>query len=420
MITSPTLQPERTVRDFYTSVYRRFKLFKETPGRYDAYLDCLNQFRAHLGREPVLSDLDEDTAADWMQSIVRKGGSPATANARLRHLKALARFAFKRGYVAAPLDVDKFRVPKRLPEAWSPEELELILLASRRASGIYLGIPGAKWWPAVLLTLYDTGLRRTAALGIRFDELDFRRKTLRVPAERMKNSVEQVFHLSDQTIEAILDTLPPPRELVFPWPFVCPHVINKRLREIVTLAGLKCGARDLFHKIRRTTATQIAVKHGEHVAIQQLGHSSPGTIKSYIDPRFLASHTAARTIFRPGWDRPASVEVEHLDGALEAVPPEMLRNVRVFERDIKGISGDAFAALLRKPRLGPKDVLAVLGAMRMSYVDMAKAIGVRHQTLWNIIRHNCRVSDRINKRLRVAIGLTHTWNRRETNVEVAS
>lgn len=406
-----------TLRDFYTNVYRRFKLFKETPGRYDAYLDCLNQFDAHLGRESLLTDLDVDTVAEWMQTIVKGGNSPATANARMRHLKALSRFAARRGYVALALDIDKFRVPKRLPEAWSPEELEAILLSSRKVSDVYLGIPAWKWWPSLLLTLYDTGLRRTAALGIRFDELDFRRKTLRVPAERMKNSVEQVFHLSDQTIEAILETLPPPRELVFPWPFTCPHVINRHLRSIVQLAGLKCGARDLFHKIRRTTATQIALKHGEHVAIQQLGHLSPGTIKSYIDPRFLASHTAARTIFRPGWDRPATVEVEELSGSLGTIPVDMLRDIRVFERDLKGLSGDEFTALLGKPRLKPKDVLAVLGAMRMSYIDMAKAIGIRRQTLWNIIHHNFPVSDRVNKRLRVALGLTHTWNRRESKVE---
>lgn len=400
------------VLEFYEGVYRPSKYFKDRPRCKDPYLDSLSQLRDHLSREPVLADLTTETITAFMQAIVKSGRSPSTANSRMRHLKSIARFAVRRRMLEEAFDVDKFRVPRRLPVAWSVEEFEAMLRASREMPGKIVGVPARKWWPALLLVLYDTGLRRSAALGIRFDEFDFTRKTLRVPAERMKNSVEQIFFLHDQTIEAIVETLPPSRELLFPWPYKGDYSksMNRGLRSIVIMAGYTCGKRDLFHKIRRTCATQIALKHGEHVAIQQLGHLSPGTIKSYIDPRFLAFHSGARGIPRPDWGDRQIV----IDGVMDPerpIPVSVLCHIALFRKDLDGAGRDAMSRLMEKQQYSALDVLDILRALRASPAELADAIGISRSLMHAIVKGNRRVSRDTCTRLRVGLGMTFTYNR---------
>ena len=85
--------------------------------------------------------------------------------------------------------------------------------------------------------------------------------------------------------------------------------LERRYRKILKRAGLPSGARDLFHKIRRTNATYTADSAGEEAAQKQLGHSHIGlTRKSYIDPRLLKRDQNADALPRPTWSgSPAAV-----------------------------------------------------------------------------------------------------------------
>ncbi len=408
-------QPDLPVRKFYREVYRLCRPPRAVSERnYDPWLDCLNGFRKYLGREPILADLNTETAAAWAGAMLEGGQSRSTINAKIARLKALSRFALRRRFATEAIDYERLRELRRLPEAWSVENMAAILTSARQATGKIVGVDADRWWVALLLVLYDTGLRRTAALGIRFNELDFTTKTLRVPAERMKNGVEQVFHLHDQTIAAIVDTLPPTREYLFPWPYKGAYskCQNEWLRKIIVAAGLKCGPRDLFHKIRRTCATQIALKLGEHAAIHQLGHLSLVTIRNYVDPRFLANHTAARGIDRPGQEHPSTIEVETMEEPVKRIPIKLLRTLHVFQREIDGTACDVLAMLLEKQHLSPRDVRSALRAMQMSYSEFAEAIGVSQRLMADIIERSRYVSRDVNTRAKVAIGLTYTYNRR--------
>ena len=187
----------------------------------------------------------------------------------------------------SPADVSLLPTDKRVPEAWSVDEMRRIITAAAETPGMLCGIPAGKWWPAQLLTLYDTGLRIGALMALESAQLDFETGWLTVPADHQKQRAEQVFQLQADTLDAIAQTRPGERRELFPWPFVDERwaVLRKRYRKILQRAGLPTDSRCLFHKVRRTSATLIADALGERAAQDHLGHSSLSVTKRYLDPR---------------------------------------------------------------------------------------------------------------------------------------
>lgn len=310
---APVPQPEMTIKAFFEDVYKRLRLSGAGPGTIQQYEIAIGAFRKSLGRDGTLADFSEDNLVALSTETIERGLSPVTANMRIGSLSTLWRFAIRRRLIPDSGEVhnlQKLKVPHKLPTAWTEAEMERIVESCRLARGRFSGVPADKFWPALILVLYDTGIRRAAVFQIRFDEIDFANKMLRVPAERMKNLCEQYFRLHDQTIEAILNTMPPTRQMVFPWPFQHHYALYDRYRRILKRAGLSYGSRDLFHKLRRTCASHLARLVGESLAIQQLGHRDTSTIKRYIDPRFTANHDAALMLPRPNWVSPRLIEVE--------------------------------------------------------------------------------------------------------------
>jgi hypothetical protein len=72
-----------------------------------------------------------------------------------------------------------------------------------------------------------------------------------------------------------------------------------RFRLILKAAGLPHGRRDLFHKVRRTTATLCEIHVGPGSATKQLGHSSARVTEKYIDPAQLPETDITAKIPRP-------------------------------------------------------------------------------------------------------------------------
>jgi len=114
-----------------------------------------------------------------------------------------------------------------------------------------------------------------------------RQNVLRVPAELQKQNADQVFDLPDGCVTSVLTILNfhECRQL-FPWPYDQNRedwpALVARFRKILRAAGLPSGRKDLFHKIRRTTASHLAKAGGDATAM--LGHSSEAVTLGYLDP----------------------------------------------------------------------------------------------------------------------------------------
>lgn len=288
-----------TLADFLHKVYRPLRLLNCSDWTLVQYGVAIRTLDRYAGRPVCLSDLSDELVAGCMGWLLANGRAPATANKFMRHATTLWRFAAKKRLVTTTPDVDPVREPKRAPEAWSVDEMTKILDAASEAPGFIDGTPACKFWPAILLTLYDTGLRVGAALGLDRDSLDANSGWLHVPAAVQKQNADQRFLLHVDTLAAIaaLQETAAGRKL-FPWPYRR-EALYQHMGAIVRRAGLPDGRRNLFHRIRRTTATAVADKLGRAAAQDYLGHSCLSVTLRYLDPSKINGVHAVDVLPRP-------------------------------------------------------------------------------------------------------------------------
>ena len=111
------------------------------------------------------------------------------------------------------------------------------------------------WWSAFILTLYDTGLRFNALMLRPTTDLDMQSGWLAIDAADQKQRKAQSLKLHSDTLSFVRAMTPADRPFLFPWPYVCSKVIRDNYRAILQAAALPSSKRDLFHKLRRTSAT---------------------------------------------------------------------------------------------------------------------------------------------------------------------
>jgi integrase len=406
-MTNRTPQPEMTLLDFFEREYRPVRMIDASKGAAQQYHVAIGRLSDYLGRPATIGDLTEAVVAGWMAAGRRANLAVATVNSRLRMILTLWRFAKRKQIVAAdaPDDltlIEPLREKTRVPTAWSLDELARLLKSCRLARSRFCGIPAAAWWEALILVMYDTGLRRSAVFAIQIGEIDFAEKMLRVPAERMKNGIEQWFRLSDQTIAAILATLPPARSTLFPFTFRNDSAIYTRFRVILRRAGLPFTSRDMFHKIRRTTATHIAAQAGKAAAIRQLGHQDESCINRYIDPSQLSEHDGAKHLPRPGWTAPEVPVVESLPELADQT--RRRRVYRVASSLLSGVPADLFADLARQSKLANTDIVSALGSIGLTSEAFAAEVGCTPQHLRQVLRGQKKMGGKLESRIRVVLG----------------
>ena len=267
------------------------------------YRRSLVEFSLFLASDPTFHNLEEDTVERFLVWMKNTGRANATINKYSRYLLAVWNFAWKKRKVAdQPRDIRPLPESNRIPDAWSAEQMGMILTAARATAGTIGTIPARQWWPA-LLTAYDTGLRVDALMQSRVEEFDAASRWLKTPAELQKQNADQVFRLHPDTIEAIAATGPASRELLFPWPSIDRNhrFLRTHYRRILVTAGLGTSRHDMFHKLRRTSATAVCNAFDKETAQRHLGHSSPSVTARYLDPRLIVPkhNTVADVIARP-------------------------------------------------------------------------------------------------------------------------
>lgn len=386
--------------------YQTLRMLGASAGAIQQYDVAINAFEKYLGRRATAADLTEDTLSLFVRKSLETGLSITTCRMRCKYLLTLWRFAIRRKIIEDDGGCSYFRLPKeprRLPRAWTESEMEQIVKSARLAPGRFMGVEAGKWWPALILVMYDTGLRLSSALAIELAHIDFTEKMLRLPAENVKNLTEQYFRLHDQTIEAILDTIPPTRKLLFPWPLTSHDAMYGRLRKILRRAGLPFTRKDLFHKFRRTCASHLARLVGESLAIQQLGHQDGRTIKRYVDPRFTANHDAALMLPRPSWQSPKEVEVKIVTPK-EAKPlPKTVRKFTASE--LAGHGDDVFRRLLGCGCLTGENVRDLIQAMGFTYQQFADEVGIELSYVKKVTTGRAEIGGNLDSRIRAKLGL---------------
>lgn len=287
----------RTLRRFFDECYLPHRLADAAETSAQKHRIAIDRLSWFLGCDVTLDMLSEDLLDGWLAWLKRSGKlTNPSINGYRRAILAQWRYAWrKRKLPELPRDVIEFKESKRLPESWSTDEVGRILRAAGELAGTVGRVPAGRWWQALLLTLYDTGLRIEAVLGLEVTQFDRDSRDLVVPAELQKQRAEQSFRLHPDTVAAIAETDPEGRSLLFGGVY-CVVTLQRRLREILKAAGLPHGRRDLFHKMRRTSGTAVAQAMDELAAKAHLGHSSLQVTSRYLDPRKITRKKAAADV----------------------------------------------------------------------------------------------------------------------------
>jgi integrase len=272
----------------------------ERPSLSAGYVEELRrvvrQFQAVVGPVPLCT-ITREHLLDYLCSL-RVGAE--THNAKRQELLTLLRAACDLKLCDPLRSVPRRQTELRLPTAWTVDEISHLLRVAGCQGGSVGVIPTALWWPAILLTVYDTGARIGELLRVPLSSYQAAPPALVLSAATAKTKRGRWCPLSQQTSSAIeatlavrqrapaspqspLSTLHSP---LFPWPH-CRRYLFVCFRRLVESAGLpaeKTG-RGLFHKLRRTSGSLVEAAGGD--GARHLGNTRQVFEKSYLAPAII-------------------------------------------------------------------------------------------------------------------------------------
>jgi integrase len=293
-----------TLRDWIFVRFLPQNMTARDPKTHKQYRLAVNDFAEFLGREPVLTDLTDETVAGLVNYLLgeRRQLAPVTANERVGRIKTFWNWAAKKRKTTGVEEFPTLRrvpVPERLPRAWRENDLVKLFNACRHTRGTVAGIPAWRWWFTIHGFWWCTAERISATLAMRVDHLRLDEGIAVLPAVIRKGKRKAaVYTLWPDLVVMLREILPPKaprRDLVFPWPQDRVTFYN-HYKRLLTRAGLATGRDCGPHRMRVSNATWSYLAGDE--PSRRLGHSSPETTrKSYIDPT-LAKQDETK-LFRP-------------------------------------------------------------------------------------------------------------------------
>lgn len=280
-----------TLRHYLDAIYIPRAMLGCSRGAKDNNRLAIRVLSEHYGRDPLLSELNDELAADHFQWLLDRGVPAITINSKHRSaIFAVWRHAFKHGATSTEPRISKLQEDRREPSAWTLDQTAAVFAAALRfrPQRQYHGIPRNLFWHALLLVCWWTALRRSALFSLRRADVNLQTGWLAVQPSTMKNRRGKKFRLGPDAIVALTAIWQPDRELLFPG--LGKRWMYREFDLILAAAGIPRSDRpgfSKFHAIRRTVATQTAIAAGIPTASALLGHSSSEVTLRYVDPTHL-------------------------------------------------------------------------------------------------------------------------------------
>lgn len=189
-----------------------------------------------------------------------------------------------------PERVKSIKVRRKLPQAWSIEEVRALVAASRDLRGRVCGLKGvsrAIWFESYVQLLWCTGLRAGDLIRLEWDTVS---PGGIVGVVQSKTRHQLICQLSPRALALAQDIrIRTESPLVLPWPGArC--ILDRWFRRLVKAAGIREGG---TRRIRRAAASYVE-KTQPGMAGRFLGHLTAGLAsRHYLDPSI--THAAAVT-----------------------------------------------------------------------------------------------------------------------------
>jgi len=268
------------------------------PSTLEQYQIVARTFERWAGGPVLLSDLDELLVSRWLQAYSATVAA-ATVRAKRTTLLVLWRAAADDGLCRPPsrrIRAVRTSAPRTLVEAWTIDEVELLLAAARGLRRPHrCGLPRSTWWDLAIRVAWDSGLRWGDLVRL---EVSAIRPDGTATVIQSKTGRPVTFRLSSTTLDALRASLEiVPRRLVCPWPSTR-EAFTRQAKRLVGLAGIRAGT---WKWLRRASGTDVEAQRagsgGAH-----LGHA-PGSrvfAESYGDQAILGRQIPSPRPLRAG------------------------------------------------------------------------------------------------------------------------
>ena len=201
---------------------RRLKIRCEQTRRHYRY--SLNAFADYLGREPELTDLNEDCVTLWVGAMLTRGEnkedprSVSTSLSYVTRVITLWRFLFhKRIAESYPL-IELPSAPEPMPLALSEGELCKLFEAAQCRPGFVCGIPARYYWPALFGFVFNTSERKGGTMATLREWVNLDNRVAVVPANVRKGKRKTATYPLWEEVCWLLNRIwNPVRDRMFPW-----------------------------------------------------------------------------------------------------------------------------------------------------------------------------------------------------------
>ena len=166
---------------------------------YEESIRMLSEYARSLGL-PNLATLDRTHVRHWLTSLHQKGNKPATVSVRYRSLSRFFNWCVEEDEREDnPMDrVDSPRIPDTIQAYYQPHEVEAVVKAINRATGHNLRDV------AIVMTLYDSGVRAAELCGMQVENLNLGEGTILVTGKAGKQRRVSFGQKTAQVIERYL------------------------------------------------------------------------------------------------------------------------------------------------------------------------------------------------------------------------
>lgn len=256
---------------------------------------------------------------DPSQHVARSGASlrtDSTTNRYLTTLRAAINFAAARGKMPA-LKVRRLEEPKDLPNPVSLDEVRAILAVA--APHLRL---------AIMIAVH-TGMRLDETLGLKWADVDLRRRVIVLASAETKSKVGQVVHINDVLAE-ILEAEERHIDSVISYK---PRGEDAEYRSVLSLRRAWAGAQaragisppHRFHDLRATFATAVLESGANPMTLKEaMRHASLSTTLRYAKVHDVAVKNAfsATSQFSFSQTQPTNVDGAHAKGVADTTEKE--------------------------------------------------------------------------------------------------
>ena len=130
----------------------------------------LSDFTDSLGL-PGLAIMDRTHIRHWLTTMHQKGNKPSTVSVRYRSVSRFFNWCVEEGEREDnPMDrVDAPRIPDTIQPYYLPHEVEAVVKTIGQAT------PHNLRDAAIVMTLFDTGVREAELCGMKFENLNWKR-----------------------------------------------------------------------------------------------------------------------------------------------------------------------------------------------------------------------------------------------------